>query len=196
VTQRPFVIIESPFRSKTEPQADAEYLVYLRRALRDSWDRGEHPFASHAFYPFFLREGDPDERKAGIECGYLWWKFATRIIFYTDYNMSPGMEKALDRAVHHRMDTMVRMIGRNGEAAKDMQSAPAHTTPFMGKPPRDLTKLIEEAVARFNSLPPEEQAAHREAQRKSWVIGELMLSNPTLSREEAAARVEAALRNG
>lgn len=35
----------------------------------------------------------------------------------------------------------------------------------------DLTKLIAEAVARFDSLSPEEQRAHRQAQRESFIRG-------------------------
>lgn len=112
---RPFIILESPFRSKTKPEADAEYLIYLRRALRHSWSIGEHPMASHAYYPFFLQEGDPQQRADGIAAGYFWWQFADRLIFYTDYGMSPGMTAAFDRAVHHGKERLVRMIGRNEE---------------------------------------------------------------------------------
>lgn len=32
----------------------------------------------------------------------------------------------------------------------------------------DLQKLIDDAVARFEKLSPEEQAAHRKAQAESW----------------------------
>lgn len=36
----------------------------------------------------------------------------------------------------------------------------------------DFDKLVAAAMAKFNALSPEEQAAHREAQRQSWVEGE------------------------
>jgi hypothetical protein len=36
---------------------------------------------------------------------------------------------------------------------------------------RDLKRLADEAMARFNALSPEEQKAHRQAQRESWVRG-------------------------
>lgn len=110
---RPRIILESPFRKKGSGDADPVYLVYLRRALRDAWDRGEHPLASHAYYPFFLNESDPIERLAGIEAGYSMWPFANFVAFYTDYGMSAGMESALDRAAHRGMETRVRSIGIN-----------------------------------------------------------------------------------
>lgn len=51
----------------------------------------------------------------------------------------------------------------------------------------DLTDLLQRAVAAFNALTPEQQREHMAAQRKSWVVGELMLSNPEMTREAAAA---------
>lgn len=107
---RPLVIIESPFAGNQDVN-----LVYLRRCLRDSWDKGEIPFGSHAFFPFFLRESDPEERKAGIEAGYRFWDQAEKIIFYLDYGLSPGMNKALDRAIHLGRSHLIerRSIGVN-----------------------------------------------------------------------------------
>lgn len=103
---REFVIVESPYAGKL-----LENLQYLKRALRDSWTRGEHPLASHGYYPFFLSESD--ERREGIEAGYALWPLASRVIFYVDYGMSKGMEAALDRAVHHKLEVASRTIGPN-----------------------------------------------------------------------------------
>ena len=72
---RDLTIIESPFATDRE-------LVYLKRCLRDSWDRGELPFASHGFFPLFLNEDNPEERIDGIQAGYLMWDFARKIVFY------------------------------------------------------------------------------------------------------------------
>lgn len=36
-----------------------------------------------------------------------------------------------------------------------------------------LAKAIKEAINRFNAMTPEEQKAHRDAQRESWVRGEM-----------------------
>lgn len=103
--KRPFVIVESPYAGK-DLQRNIEY---LKRALRDAWERGEHPLASHAYYPLFLKEST--ERKEGIEAGYAMWPLAERVVFYIDHGMSKGMEAALDRAVHHRKVVESRSIG-------------------------------------------------------------------------------------
>jgi len=36
-----------------------------------------------------------------------------------------------------------------------------------------LLKLLEEAIAKFEAMTPEEQEAHRDAQRKGWVKAEM-----------------------
>lgn len=108
---RPFVIVESPYAGD-----ETRNLVYLRRALRDAWNVGELPLASHGYFPFFLHESDPFEREAGIQAGYQLWPLASYVIFYNDYGMSPGMERALDRATHHRLEIRVRSIGKNNSA--------------------------------------------------------------------------------
>lgn len=105
---RHFIILESPYAGNI-----GQNLTYLKRALRDSWERGEHPLASHGYYPLFLSETNPSERKAGIEAGYAMWPLAQRIVFYSDYGMSNGMGAALDRAVHHNLEIVTRTIGPN-----------------------------------------------------------------------------------
>lgn len=51
----------------------------------------------------------------------------------------------------------------------------------------ELRSLVKRSIDRFNAMSPEEQRTVREAQRKSWVIGEFMLSNPDATREYAEA---------
>lgn len=47
----------------------------------------------------------------------------------------------------------------------------------------ELTVALERATAAYNAMTPEQQKAMWAAQRKSWVIGNMMLSNPEMSRE-------------
>jgi len=110
---RLLVIVESPY-AETATRSFAENLTYLRDCLRDSWQRGELPFASHGFFPLFLDESDPEQRKAGIEAGYAFWEFENEVgtpplysrterptvIFYIDHGISPGMQRALERCGH------------------------------------------------------------------------------------------------
>jgi hypothetical protein len=109
---RALVIIESPFKGETTDQ-EAEHLVYARRALRDSLNRGEAPFASHLLYTQVLDDSVPEERKLGMEAGWAWQSacrtvrpvvggnsvpMTTIIAVYADYGVSSGMGKALERA--------------------------------------------------------------------------------------------------
>ena len=86
------VIIESPYAGDVAANVD-----YARAACRDSYERGEVPFASHLFYTQFMDDRDPVERMAGIECGYAMWWNATKIVFYIDRGWSAGMQAALRR---------------------------------------------------------------------------------------------------
>jgi hypothetical protein len=47
----------------------------------------------------------------------------------------------------------------------------------------DIERLVKEACARFDALTLEQQREHRRAQRKSWVIGEMLLEHPDMTRE-------------
>ena len=49
----------------------------------------------------------------------------------------------------------------------------------------ELKILVEQACARFNALSPEQQREEMRAQRKSWVIGEMLLEHPEMTREYA-----------
>lgn len=108
-------------------------IMYLRECMRDSWSRGELPFASHLWGPFFLNEHDPEQRKAGIEAGYQFWDFFTMnedyqgastiydtvatlrrrrplIAFYTDHGISSGMALALERTKTLNREYEIRVL--------------------------------------------------------------------------------------
>lgn len=104
------IVIESPYAGDM-----ARNETYARRAMRDSVERGEAPFASHLLYtqPGILDENNPKERALGIECGYAWSDHADKIVFYVDYGMSPGMQSALNRALLQNARIETRKIGEN-----------------------------------------------------------------------------------
>lgn len=45
--------------------------------------------------------------------------------------------------------------------------------------------VFDAAQKRYVSLSPEQRRKHDEAQQKSWVIGEMMLAHPNMTRVEA-----------
>jgi hypothetical protein len=49
----------------------------------------------------------------------------------------------------------------------------------------DLKALLVAAAARFAALSPAEQRDHLAAQRRSWVVGEMMIEHPAMSVDEA-----------
>lgn len=51
----------------------------------------------------------------------------------------------------------------------------------------DIDALVASAIARFNALSPEEQAAEREAQRQSWVRGEMGMVETSTMKKPAPA---------
>lgn len=96
------VIVESPFGSPIR-LIQHRNKFYLAACLRDCWNRGEIPFASHGFFPIFLNEGSKEERDAGISAGYFIWQFASRLVIYEDFGITSGMEKAIERAKQSRI---------------------------------------------------------------------------------------------
>lgn len=111
------VIIESPFAGKGDtPEArkidEERNLRYLRACMRDCLKRGESPYASHALYtqPGVLDDNDPEERKLGIEAGFVWRGAAGATVIYTDLGISRGMQYGIDAAnllrarAHHAIE--------------------------------------------------------------------------------------------
>ena len=96
------VLIESPFGSNpdgsrcTFSQYDRN-AAYVRRAIFDSLQRGEAPFASHGLYPGVLDDEDPAERRMGMEAGFAWGEVAQLVAVYVDNGITRGMQEGIDR---------------------------------------------------------------------------------------------------
>lgn len=56
-------------------------------------------------------------------------------------------------------------------------------SPIKDRP--ELNEAIRKSLEAFDAMTPEQKREHRAAQRKSWVVGEMMLSHPEMSRDEA-----------
>lgn len=108
------VIIESPFAGST-PQEAEQYVEYARRALRDSLDRGEAPFASHLLYTQVLDDSCPEQRMQGINAGLAWGPAADATVVYKDYGVSSGMHLGIRAAERRKRLIEERYIGKNQE---------------------------------------------------------------------------------
>lgn len=114
------VVIESPFGtrpdgSRASPDEVQRNLRYLAACIRDSFARGEAPFASHGIYPMALDGRDADQRKLGMEAGFAWGRFAAVRVFYMDLGVTPGMKAGLLRANEMQQDVEERLLGGEWE---------------------------------------------------------------------------------
>lgn len=104
------VIIESPFAGSMINRAINQ--AYARRCMRDSCLRGEAPLASHLLYTQFLDDGDPAERRIGIEAGLAWGALADATVVYLDRGISSGMRLGIARAEAEHRPVLYRSLGR------------------------------------------------------------------------------------
>lgn len=106
--EKPLVLIESPFAGEVEKN-----LRYARACMRDSFIRGEFPFAMHLLYTQegILDDEISEERNLGIEAGLAWGKHASKTVVYTDLGITPGMEKGIQRAREEEREIEYRELG-------------------------------------------------------------------------------------
>jgi len=96
------VIIESPYAGDIERN-----IAYARMCMKDSFNRGEAPFASHLLYTQegILNDGVKHERDLGIDAGLEWGKLAKLTAVYIDYGITSGMQYGIENA--YRNDRVV-----------------------------------------------------------------------------------------
>ena len=112
-TSKKLVLLESPFAGDTEA-----HLAYCRAAMRDCFDRGEIPFASHALYTQagVLDDLNPRERALGIGGGFAWGAHASMTVVYCDRGISRGMRLGILDALRARRPIVLRSVAANAGA--------------------------------------------------------------------------------
>lgn len=114
------VVVESPYQAWREDLSPSNYqeavntnLSYLRAALKDCFQRGEAPFASHGLYtqPGVLDDTVRVERQLGIEAGLRWGKLADKSVVYVDRGISVGMRAGIERAIEEGRPVEFRVLG-------------------------------------------------------------------------------------
>lgn len=105
------VVIESPF-APSENHTVEEHVEYAQKCMHDSLIRGEAPYASHLLYtqPNVLDDTIPEERKLGIEAGFMWRNVAEVTAFYVDFGYSNGMLMGLQDCINKRKPYEIRKI--------------------------------------------------------------------------------------
>jgi hypothetical protein len=99
------VQLESPYAGHVHRNK-----AYLQLCIRDCFERGEAPFASHQLYVDALDDDIAIERKQGIEAGLIWGKFAERTVVYTDFGISSGMKHGILAAEKLRRPCIFRTL--------------------------------------------------------------------------------------
>ncbi len=122
------VILESPFRGRTDEEA-ARNKRYAAACMLDALRRGESPLASHLMWPGILDDASAVERMLGIEAGLAWGKVAAATTAYQDLGISEGMTFGINRARSEGRPVEFRsLLGwlekeRAAEAAPSQQNA-------------------------------------------------------------------------
>jgi len=106
------VIIESRFSA-----ANVEGLVRNKKftlaCMRDSFMRGEAPYASHVIYAqtHILDDFIAHERAIGMHAGFLWGDLGELTIVYVDLGISTGMQMGIDHAIKMGRPVEYRTLG-------------------------------------------------------------------------------------
>lgn len=91
------VFVASPLKADN----DIAVLENIQRAqqlcrLATQW--GVAAFASHAFYPLFLDDFDPEQRKQGSEAGLAWLRASHELWVWSKRGITSGMQSEIDMA--------------------------------------------------------------------------------------------------
>jgi len=97
VARGELVYIESPYAGDEEFSVE-DHIEYAKLCMKDSLERGEHPFVSHLLYPQVLDDLTPDERRQGMKAGEAWAGYADLRAVYVDQGQSRGMDWGISRA--------------------------------------------------------------------------------------------------
>lgn len=103
---RKLIVLESPYAGDVSANVE-----YARRAVKDSLDRGEAPFASHLLYTQVLDDSRQEERDAGMLAGLAWAAQAERCVVYADRGISDGMKTGIEWASSRGIAVEFRNIG-------------------------------------------------------------------------------------
>ncbi len=96
------VFICSPFRPQGETREEREKdwnrnVERAQRACKYAVDNGYLSYAPHLYFPQFLSDGNPDERKAGLLMG-LTWLVRCDELWVIGYRISEGMKQEIEKA--------------------------------------------------------------------------------------------------
>lgn len=101
------VVIESPWRGNRRRN-----LAYLLACMKDSFERGEAPFASPALYAATgaLNDDVDAERQIGILAGTAWGECAKSVAVYVYLGLTEGMKVGIAHYAERGIQATFRSI--------------------------------------------------------------------------------------
>ena len=101
------VVLESPFAGEV-----SKHILYARACVRDCLHRNEAAIASHLLYTQkdILKDQVPEERVLGIRAGFAWNRQAEKVVVYTDFGLSSGMERGIELASQYHIVVEFRKL--------------------------------------------------------------------------------------
>jgi hypothetical protein len=106
------VIVESPYAGETV-RAIKMNEIYAEICLYDCLvNYNESPYASHLLYTrkYVLKDNVPEERKLGIDAGFVWREVADKTVFYVELGISNGMSLGIDDCIKNKIEYEVRSL--------------------------------------------------------------------------------------
>ena len=121
----PIIYICSPYRptSEDEKARGIELEANVKRACdacRLLVTMGYMPLAAHLYFPRFLDDDDPKERKEGMSLGMEWLEYASELWVFGNI-ISEGMAEEI--AFAKRMGIPVRCMAEPGEVVQMLLDA-------------------------------------------------------------------------
>ena len=130
MSNRPLVVIESPYAGATEEDTILN-VEYARRCMQAALLAGEAPYASHLLYtqPGVLDDKIPEQRTNGIQAGFAWREKADIVRFHIARGWSRGMIAALDLSmIEQKHDIEVGLDGFTSNCPENVRFTIVKTT--------------------------------------------------------------------
>lgn len=99
------VVIESPLKGNIEKN-----IKYAQLCCIDCLRRNEAPYASHLLMTQFLDDANLEDRKLGIESGFVWGECCDKIVVYQDLGISEGMLLGISKATNNNKNIEYRNL--------------------------------------------------------------------------------------
>lgn len=100
------VVIESPLSGDFERNVRYARLCALDCLI----NYNEAPYASHLIYTQCLDDEIPEQRKLGMEAGFLWGMAASKRVVYQDLGISGGMKAGVAKGQENGQTIFYRTL--------------------------------------------------------------------------------------